>query len=142
MKNTQSKTSRLELALEKFFQRRQRNVKACVVVNERGLLIADKTVDGISSSSLAAMIALISDVTSRVNTTLNMGEYHHISFISSIESLHIKTFHMGDFSFRIGALTTQVRKRHPIKRLRFHFRGIEKDLEIVGNDIKEVMQGQ
>ena len=48
MKNTQSKTSRLELALEKFFQRRPRNVKACVVVNERGLLIADKTVNGIS----------------------------------------------------------------------------------------------
>ena len=51
----------------------KRRFASCVVTNERGLVVAGRTVDGSSSQTLAAMISLFSDTTIRINENLGYG---------------------------------------------------------------------
>lgn len=135
----QTKGLDLENTLEKFFRRKPKNIKACVVVNERGLLIVDRAVDGFSTLSLAAMVALISDVSIRVNSNLDLGKTKVISFSSSNGELFVKSFAVGGSKFRIGALTSKKKSLSLLRQLKIHRRNMERDLEETCNKIKEIM---
>ncbi len=135
-----TKITRLERTLDKFFQKSSKNIKACVVVNARGLLIADKANGDFPISSLAAMIALVSDVDIRVTSNLNLGESRLVSFSSSNGFFYVKNFYIENYQFRIGTLTTKLRRRDFLKRLITPLRSIERDLEKMGNEVKEIIQ--
>ncbi len=135
----QTKGFKLEKALEKFYHRRPKNIKACVVIDERGLIIVDKAVDGFSTLSLAAMIALVSDVSIRVNDNLNLGETKLVSFSSSNGELFIKSFNVDMVELRVGTLTARIKGYSLLKRLKNRRKSMEKDLEKTCEEIKEIM---
>ena len=135
----QTKGIKLEKTLEKFYHRRPKNIKACVVIDKRGLIIVDKAVDGFSTLSLAAMIALVSDVSIRVNDNLNLGETKLVSFSSSNGELFIKSFNVDMVEFRVGTLTARIKGYSLLKRLKNRRKSMEKDLEKACEEIKEIM---
>ncbi|MFX0093022.1 MAG: roadblock/LC7 domain-containing protein [Candidatus Hodarchaeota archaeon] len=135
-----SKKDVLESILDNFFLKRLNEVTTFVVTNERGLIIVDKAIDGISTSSLAAMTSLMSHTTNRVNKNLNLGEWDLISLSSSKGVLYIKTFEILSREFQLGALLNRTERLHRLRWLRRRRRNIENDLEAVIKEIKEIIE--
>lgn len=80
---------------------------SCVVTNERGLIVAEESIENNSTQTLAAMISLMSDTAIRVST--NLGYDHPTtSSINGLDaSIAIQEFIVQDRWFRIGAIVSK-----------------------------------
>lgn len=80
---------------------------SCVVTNERGLVVAEESIEDYATQTLAAMISLLSDTAVRVST--NLG-YHHPTILSIKgldASIAVHEFIVQGRWFRIGAILTK-----------------------------------
>lgn len=80
---------------------------SCVVVNERGLVVAGESTEGFSSQILAAMVSLMSDTAIRVNENLGYGHPKTSSIKGYGSSISILEFMIRDAWFRIGAIVSE-----------------------------------
>jgi predicted regulator of Ras-like GTPase activity (Roadblock/LC7/MglB family) len=81
-----------------------RSFTSCVVTNERGLVVAERSVDGLSSQTLAAMVSLMSDTAIRVSENLGCGHPRSSSIRALGVSVSVQKFMVGDRPFWIGAV--------------------------------------
>lgn len=108
---TKGKYEQLTEIVEELVGKSASRFDSCVVTNERGLIVAGKSVNGSSSQTLAAMVSLLSDTASRINGNLGFGHPK----VSSIKSLGViissLEFMVHNRWFRIGAVHTETTRR-------------------------------
>ncbi|MHA2206412.1 MAG: hypothetical protein ACXABC_11180, partial [Candidatus Thorarchaeota archaeon] len=100
------KMDRLGTIVEKVLWSSSGVVSSCVVTNERGLVVAEKTDDSTSSQALAAMISLLSDAANRVNNNLGFGHPKTTSVKTLGATISVYEFQVQNRWFRIGAVLT------------------------------------
>ncbi len=66
-----SKYERLERILESLVTKSHKGITNCVVINERGLIVASKVLDESSNETFAAMVSLMSDTSLRICNNLD-----------------------------------------------------------------------
>lgn len=84
-----------------------RSFTSCVVTNERGLVVAEDSVDGHSSQTLAAMVSLMSDTAIRVSENLGYGHPKTSIIRGSGVSISIREFMVRDKWFRVGVILSK-----------------------------------
>jgi predicted regulator of Ras-like GTPase activity (Roadblock/LC7/MglB family) len=84
-----------------------RSFTSCVVTNERGLVVAEDSVDGHSSQTLAAMVSLMSDTAIRVSENLGYGHPKTSIIRGAGLSISIREFMVRDKWFRIGVILSK-----------------------------------
>ena len=135
------KMERLDIIVDDLIRLSKGAIASCVVTNERGLIVAGKSVDGSSNEPLAAMISLLSDVAVRVNSNLGYGHPKSASVKGSGVLLQIQEFLVKSKQFRIGAVTTeQERSRFYFLKKRIDDRHIEHNLGIAAEGIRRVLE--
>ena len=119
----------------------KRKFASCVVTNERGLVVAGRTVDGSSSQTLAAMISLFSDTTIRINENLGYGHPKGASIRALGVTFSIHEFMVKNRWFRIGAIQTEENKGW-ISRIRRKSDGKEAENNLVraANRIRNILE--
>jgi predicted regulator of Ras-like GTPase activity (Roadblock/LC7/MglB family) len=116
---TEGKIQKLEKIMDELVRSGQ-NFTSCVVTNERGLVVAEESVDGFSSQTLAAMISLMADTAIRVSENLGYGHPKTSSIKGLGVSISIREFMVQDRWFRIGAILSSDRSL----RMRFLRKGL------------------
>jgi predicted regulator of Ras-like GTPase activity (Roadblock/LC7/MglB family) len=96
------KTEQLDQTIAVLIKEIGRPFKSCVVTNERGLIVAGKTKEGVVSERLAAMISLLSDTSRRVNENLGYDHPRITTIKGSGVSIAVHEFQVQDRWFRIG----------------------------------------
>ncbi len=119
----------------------KRKFASCVVTNERGLVVAGRTVDGSSSQTLAAMISLFSDTTIRINDNLGYGHPKGALIRALGMTFSIHEFMVKNRWFRIGAIQTEENKGW-ISRIRKRSAGKDAEFNLVraANRIRDILE--
>ena len=135
------KMERLNIIVDELIKLSRGTISSCVVTNERGLVVAGKTMDGSSNETLAAMISLLSDAAMRVNSNLGYGHPKAASIKGHGVLLQIREFLVKSKQFRIGAVTTgQERSRFYSLRKRIDERQTENNLGTAAERICRVLE--
>ncbi|MFX1474638.1 MAG: hypothetical protein ACFFCO_04040 [Promethearchaeota archaeon] len=116
------------------------SLNGCVVINERGLVVAHKSQVALSGAMLAAMVALASKTAFRINENLALGNFEAVSITSSDGFLSVCDFPVGEKVFRIGAITASRYKRRYFRKRRLEPSILEKDLRTAALQIREVLK--
>jgi predicted regulator of Ras-like GTPase activity (Roadblock/LC7/MglB family) len=115
-------------------------LNGCVVINERGLVVAHKSIIPISGAMLAAMVALASKTAFRINENLSLGEYEAVSITSSNGVLSVCDFPVGDKVFRIGAITATRYTRRFFRTRKLEPSVVEEDLSEAAREVCKVLE--
>ncbi|MHA2353143.1 MAG: hypothetical protein ACXABX_08500 [Candidatus Thorarchaeota archaeon] len=135
------KMERLNIIVDDLISMSKGTIASCVVTNERGLVVAGKSVDGSSNETLAAMVSLLSDVAVRVNSNLGYGHPKSATIKGFGVLLQVREFLVKSKQFRIGAVTTeQERSRFYILKKRIDGRQIEHNLGVAAEGIRQVLE--
>lgn len=116
---------------------------SCVVTNERGLIVAKKSVNGLSNQPLAAMVSLLSDTACRIND--NMGYEHPKTSSISSHGVLISTYEflVKERWFRIGVvLTDENRGRRRLFRRRIDYEKVNRFLGQAAVQIRNILEGR
>ncbi|TXT56097.1 MAG: hypothetical protein BAJATHORv1_30483 [Candidatus Thorarchaeota archaeon] len=105
------RSDRLTQVLEDLFDRGNGRFQSAVVTNERGLIVTKKVHGDHPEESLAAMTALLSDASVRVNSNLELGMPELAVVRSSSAQLAVKEFPVRKKPFRIGLVIKDKKKR-------------------------------
>lgn len=140
------KIDRLEGILKKMIIKSSKRIASCVVINERGLIVAGIVLDGSSNETLAAMVSLISDTALRVSENLGFGNPR----IALVRTLGV-TIMMSEFlvmnrRFRIGAVLKKsdrfsIIKRRMVVEQRMPVDKIEDLFSNTARDIRLILEG-
>ena len=134
-----SKAERIEAVLNRLMKNGY-TLNGCVVINERGLVVAHKSLIPVSGAMLAAMVALASKTAFRINENLSLGDFEAVSITSSDGLLSVCDFPVGDKVFRIGAITASRYKRSFFRTRKIQPSIIEKDLSEAAIQICKVLE--
>ncbi len=134
-----SKAERIDRILTQLMKKGY-SLNGCVVINERGLVVAHKSQIALSGVMLAAMVALASKTAFRINENLSLGEFEAVSITSSDGFLSVCDFPVGDKVFRIGAITASRFKRSYFRKRKLQPSMLEKDLSEAAQQISEVLK--
>ncbi len=134
-----SKAERIDKILSQLIKNGY-SLNGCVVINERGLVVAHKSQIQLSGAMLAAMVALASKTAFRINENLSLGDFEAVSITSSDGFLSVCDFPVGDKVFRIGAITASRYKRSYFRTRKLRPSVLEKDLSEAALRICEVLE--
>ena len=135
------KMERLNNIVDDLISLSKGTIASCVVTNERGLVVAGKTIDGSSNETFAAMISLLSDVAVRVNSNLGYGHPKSAAIKGLGILIQIREFQVKSKQFRIGAVTTeQERNRFYFLKKRIDYEYIEHNLGVAAEGIRRVLE--
>jgi len=135
-----SKIDRLEGILKRIIAESNDSLSSCVVITERGLIVASIVTDGSSSESLSAMVSLMSDTSGRVCENLGFGN-PKTALIRTLGAMIVMSeFLVTNRRFRVGAIIKDsekfsvfrrrliLSKRMPMERIEVLLHGAEKDI--------------
>jgi len=98
------KMDRLVIVLNDLMKKSDNSMRSCVVTNERGLVVVERSNDGLSSDALAAMVSLLSDAATRVNDNLGFSHPNMASVKGIGVTVALHEFMVSNKWFRIGAV--------------------------------------
>ncbi|MFW9800518.1 MAG: roadblock/LC7 domain-containing protein [Candidatus Thorarchaeota archaeon] len=135
------KMERLGRTVDQLIKDSPGRLSGCVVTNERGLVVAEKSLDGSSSQTLAAMISLLSDTAIRVNDNLGFGHPRTASIRALGALVAIHQFQVQNKWFRIGAVLIDDNDGRfwPLKR-HLSVRRVEKSLGSAAQKIRSILE--
>ncbi len=134
-----SKAARIDRILNRLMKNGY-SLNGCVVINERGLVVAYKSLISLSGAMLAAMVALASKTAFRINENLSLGSFEAISITSSDGFLSVCDFPVGDKIFRIGAITSSRYKRSYFRKRKIQPSELEIDLSEAALQICQILK--
>ncbi len=115
---------------------------SCIVINERGLIVAGRMLDGSSSETFAAMISLLSDTALRISGNLKLGSPRTASVKTQGVTVLIYEFLVLNRQFRIGVVMTGLNPgRSSFFRRRMTLEKIENSLDTAAREIRHVLEG-
>ena len=116
---------------------------SCVMTNERGLIVAGKSVNGSSSEPLAAMMSLLSDTACRINDNLGYGHPKTSSISSHGVQISTHEFLVQEKWFRIGVVLTDENKgRRRFFRRRIDTTKVNRNLDQAVVQIRDILEGR
>lgn len=135
------KIENLNMIIDKLLEDSNGTLSGCVVTNERGLVVAGKTIDGSSNQTLAAMVSILSDAAVRTNENLGLGHPKGIIVKTLGSSIVLREFKVQNRWFRIGAvLTDEGLRRYYIFKRRIDHERTESDLRIAADRVRQVLE--
>ncbi|MBD3405646.1 MAG: hypothetical protein GF411_05890 [Candidatus Lokiarchaeota archaeon] len=137
---SEGRSDRLTRVLEELFKRGNGRFQSAVVTNERGLIVTKMIRGDHPDESLAAMTALLSDASVRVNSNLELGNPESAIVRSSTAQLAVKEFPVRKKPFRIGLVVKE-------KKTRWWRRGltpekIEESLSEAAESVREILESK
>jgi predicted regulator of Ras-like GTPase activity (Roadblock/LC7/MglB family) len=141
-----SKVDKLEGILTKMITKSHETISSCVVITERGLIVAGIVLDGSSNETLSAMVSLMSDTAVRVCGNLGFGN-PRIAQIRTLGAIIIMNeFLVANRRFRMGAVLKDyerfsiIRRRMVVKK-RMPLEKIEDLFNMTAQDIRKTLEG-
>ncbi|MCK5238135.1 MAG: hypothetical protein KAR33_01235 [Candidatus Thorarchaeota archaeon] len=136
------KMDRLTLVVDNLLKNSENSMRSCVVTNERGLVVAESSNDGLSSDALAAMISLLSDAATRVNDNLGFGHPNIASVKGIGVTVALHEFMVNNRWFRIGAVLRDGQKRRSWFFRRTNEKKAWENLEQAAVKVRVVLEGK
>ncbi|MFW9846471.1 MAG: hypothetical protein ACFFD6_06975 [Candidatus Thorarchaeota archaeon] len=141
-----SKVDKLEGILRGMMAKSHETITSCVVITERGLIVAGVVSDGSSSETLSAMVSLISDTAVRVSGNLGFGNPRGALVRTLGANIVMNEFLVTNRKFRIGAVFTDserfsIFRRRMIVEKRMPMEKIEDLFNKATRDIRKILEG-
>ncbi|MHA1961913.1 MAG: hypothetical protein ACW99U_17025 [Candidatus Thorarchaeota archaeon] len=141
-----SKVDRLEEILRRMITKSHESISSCVVITERGLIVAGVVLDGSSNETLSAMVSLMSDTAVRVCGNLGFGN-PRIAQVKTLGAIIIvNEFLVANRRFRMGAVLKDserfsILRRRMVVKKRMPLERIEDLFNMAARDVRTTLEG-